>query len=229
MPFDFLKKKGSTPNKTTQNSEPKKTTTSAKEEGFESQSNALKPKEGNGKKGGFLGALSNMRDNIDKSSLGKAFGTPGWYKNQWEGVEDCVKMIPQNASGMKFVMLHHRELFRAFSTKEASQENLDLYEALTEGKIDGKAVSKQEIYEAYLALGADKEANFPQNLLTALHDLAKKGEFSKMDFSGLVPTATQNLLDPFYRFHTGDELRRGLFFKLTGVKSPEKVGGIKGE
>lgn len=229
MPLDFFKKKGSTPNKVTENSEPKKATTSPKEQGFESQSNALKPKEEKGKKGGFLGALSNMRDNIDKSSLGKTFGTPGWYKNQWEGVEDCVKMIPQSEKGLMFTLLHHRELFRAFCTKEFSHENLDLYEALTEGKIDGKAVSKQEIYETYLALGAEKEVNFPQNLLTALHDLAKKGEYSKMDFSGLVKTASQNLTDPFYRFQQSDDLKRGIFFKMTGVKSPNKVGGLKGE
>lgn len=228
MPFDFLKKKGPESNKA-KNAEPTKTKTSPKGEGFESQSEALKPKEEKGKKGGFLAGLANMRDNIDKSSLGKAFGTPGWYKNQWQGVEDAVKLIPQNGTGLKFVMEHHRELFRSFCTAEFSQENLDLYEAVTEGTVNGKALSKQEIYETYLALGAGQEANFPQNLLTGLHELAKKGEFSKMDFSGLVQTATQNLLDPFYRFHTGDEIRRGIFFKMTGVTSPNKVGGVKGE
>jgi hypothetical protein len=229
MPFDFLKKKGNTPNKSTQNSEPKKATTSSKEQGFESQSEALKPKDDKGKKGGFLAGLSNMRDNIDKSSLGKAFGTPGWYKNQWQGVEDAVKLIPMNPKGMKWCMEHHRDLFRQFCAKEMSDENLDLYEALTENKVNGQTMSKKEVYETYLALGSALEANFPQSELKTLHELAKKGEFSKMDFSPLINTAADNLSDPFGRFHTSDEFRRGLFFKMTGVQSPTKVGGVKGE
>ena len=229
--FDFMKK-GPSKNKTAP--EPQKTTKDAtkKVEGndFATQEESLKPKDEKGKKGGGLGGvLATVRDNIDKSSLGKVFGSPGWYKNQWQGVEDAVKLIPLNGTGLKFVMLHHRDALRAFCVKQYSQENLDLYEAVTEGVVNGQGLSKQAIYENYLALGAGSEANFPQNLLTTLHELANKGEHSKMDFSGLVATAMQNLMDPFYRFTFDDELKRVLFHKMTGVKSPNKVGGVKGE
>ena len=60
-------------------------------------------------RGGLAGALASIRENVDKSSIGKTFGTPGWYKNQWQGVEEAVKM-----NSFKHTMAHYREAFRAF-------------------------------------------------------------------------------------------------------------------
>lgn len=231
MAFEFMKKGlNKLKNATVSDKQPKETPKKVEGKDFASQEEALKPKDAGQKKGGgIMGALSNIRDNLDKSALGKAFGTPGWYKAQWETVEEAANMIPNSESGMKFVLAQHREAFRAFCVNEYSVENLNLYEAIVEGKVAGVDISKKEVYETYLAVNAPKEANFPQNLLQALHDLAQKGEFDKMDFSKLKGTATTNLTDPFYRFNCSDDLKRTLFFKLTGVKSPNKVGGVKGE
>ncbi|HRE89452.1 MAG TPA: hypothetical protein PK095_09955 [Myxococcota bacterium] len=223
MPFDFLKKKGPETNKA-KDAEPSKSATKPKGEGFESQSEALKPKDEKGKKGGLAGALASIRENVDKSSIGKAFGTPGWYKNQWQGVEDAVKM-----NSFKHTMAHYREAFRAFCAQETSLENLDSYEAITEGRLDGGAASPQVIYQTFFLTTSDREVNITQAVLKELHAHASKGEFAKMDFSKLVVPIERNLTDTWSRFKDSDLFKKWLFHKMTGVKSPSKVGGVKGE
>lgn len=227
MPFDFLKKKGPETNKA-KVAEPTKSSAKPKGEDFESQSEALKPpleaKDEKGKKGGLAGALASIRDNVDKSSLGKAFGTPGWYKNQWQGVEDACKM-----NSYKHTMAHYREAFRAYCVEEWSLENLESYEAITEGQIGGRAVGPKEIYETFFSKTATREVNVNQAILHELHALASKGEYAKMDFSKLAQPIQMNLTDTWARFKDSDILKKWLFHKMTGVKSPNKVGGAKGE
>lgn len=226
MPFDFLKRK-SPETKKTKDAEPAKRPATPGGEGFESQSDALKPKDDHGKKGGLAGALASIRERVDKSSLGRALGTDGWFKNQWQGVDDAIRM-----NSFKHTMAHYREPFREFCAKEWALENLECFEAVSEGKIAGRSVGPQEIYETFFKLKAPREVNVNQAVLQDLHALAAKGEYDKMDFELFRKPGgpiQSNLIDTFTRFRYSEDLKKWLFHKMTGMKSPDKVGGDQGQ
>lgn len=230
MAFDFLKKKPSTPAPKSNASEPTKSSTkvSAKESGFDAQADALKPSENKSSKPSFLttlkGNIASLSNKVDEAGLGRLTGSKAWYERQWQGVEDAVKL-----NSFKHTMAHYRTAFRSFCIKELSPENLEAYEAVTEGKIDGQPVSKQQVYERFLVVGAPDEININQGMLASIHKLAQEGKFDSMDFSSLMAPLSTNLSDTYSRFQFSSDLKRWLFTQMTGVEAPQKVGGGKGE
>jgi len=164
----------------------------AQENGFDAQEQALAPgSQGGGKKSVVTRAVGyvagQVKLNLDERNRRKAAA--------------AIKAV----GSMEDVFGNWRyPIFRRLCEREWSIENLEFYEAITQG------MDKKQLYETFVMefkTGKDGEkednpnwVNLPGDAVRPLDELAQEGRYEEMDFKPLKKAALTNLADTFSRF-----------------------------